>query len=214
MNAQHEREKCCNAAVLHNIKHATLKPATVTSPPRLPLSRSMRGASEMLTLARRVEQQPDRDVEKALVHVLLAWLEAGRRERQRLGDPHSIVFESELVSRLSARLRSAPWSKVATMSRRDDRHVDGATSALLLFRLLFGIMHDSEERPSVQVLQTLLRQVRTGRVLLVSGFPAKDITWLKTMTHAARALSWLGTARRVNGIDTARMCFCRSSTVT
>ena len=71
-----------------------------------------RASTALVSSARRVQQQFDGGLELALVQAVDSWQNGGPGARDRLGDPHAIVLESELVVALAARLRAAPWAEV------------------------------------------------------------------------------------------------------
>ncbi len=125
----------------------------------------MQGSTQLAISASRVQRQFKQDVEDALLGQLVKWQSGGSCERQRLGDPGTVVLETKLVVFLGERLCTAPWRTVATKAARDNNH--GALSALQLLRTLFAIVHDgnaaaasgSSGQPDAQVLQALLQQV-------------------------------------------------------
>jgi len=59
----------------------------------------MQGSTPLATLARRVRRELDEEAEAELDEQLKRWQEGGPRERRALGDPGTIVLESEMVRR-------------------------------------------------------------------------------------------------------------------
>lgn len=87
----------------------------------------MRGSASLVSRARRVQQHYDEHLEDDLSDLIACLeLELSPSGRQQLGDPHALVLETRLVMRQAARLRAAPWQKVATTERRNDQQVDSA----------------------------------------------------------------------------------------
>ena len=128
----------------------------------------MPGSSSLLSRALCVQQQFNRYLEDELCRHLFAYRNASPPERQRLGDAHSIVLESDVVIKLAARLRSVPWPKVVTVARFKGPQVDAAISALsLLAELLHVVLGGDatvgcEAEPRPDVLLTIVRQVRAS----------------------------------------------------
>ncbi len=126
----------------------------------------MPASTLLASYARRVKKEADDGAERKLVEALSGWLNGSASERQRLGEPHSIVLETDLVASLSARLRTAPWMEVVTAaSGADSLAPVGANRAMLLLGLVVRLVHpvdddvDGAAQPSAHVLQTLVRQV-------------------------------------------------------
>ncbi len=126
----------------------------------------MQGSTLLAASARMVQQESDGDREAALQLDLATWQQDDAGDRQRLGDPHTIVLESELVARLAARLRATPWADVASGRTGADAPTDGVSRALVLLITIFTIVHHGDRsgdgssmQPRPHVLQTLLRQV-------------------------------------------------------
>ncbi len=125
----------------------------------------MRGSTSLLSRALRVQQHFDPQLENELFRDVLAYRTASPRERQRLGDPHGIVLESDLLVKLAARLRRAPWVKVVTVARGRDPEVDATMLALVLLNTLIHIRNRAEaydgceEDPRPGVLLAIVRQV-------------------------------------------------------
>jgi len=155
--------RLCNARQWH-FSHR--KPITL-----FPSRDHMRGSAStpLATCARRVEQRYDPDVEDELQQNVQHWQKGDPRVRRRLGDPGTIVLESDMVVRLSERLRAAPWTDVVTAAAGSDAlQTRGVESALLLLQLVLGIVHTeaavaaaggpAQRRTKLQ--QSLLRQVR------------------------------------------------------
>ena len=129
-------------------------------------SESLCGVSTPLaSYACRVQQQLDNDVEPKLVDALSAWLMAALPTALRIGEPHSVVLGSELLSCLAARLRCAPWKTVVTAVPGTASHAAGVNRAMLLLGLVLRLVHPvdddfgSSAQPSTHVLQTPMRQV-------------------------------------------------------
>ena len=131
----------------------------------------MRGSAStpLADRARRVEQRYDPDVEDELVQKVQDWQKGDPRVRRRLGDPGTIVLESDMVVRLSERLCAAPWTEVVTAAASGDAlQTRGAESALLLLQLVLGIVHTEAAvaaaggpaQRRTKLLQSLLRQVQ------------------------------------------------------
>ena len=130
----------------------------------------MRGSAStpLANCARRVEQRYDPGVEDELLQNVQNWQKGDPRVRRRLGDPGTIVLESDMVVRLSERLRAAPWTEVVTAGASSDLQARGAESALLLLQLMLGMVQTeaaiaagggpAQRRTKLQ--QSLLRQVR------------------------------------------------------
>ena len=124
--------------------------------------------TSLLSRARCVQQQFNPHLEDELFRDLFACREATPRERKRLGDPHSIILESDAVTRLTARLRSAPWPKVVTVARGKNPQVDAAISAVLLLAKLLHVVHCGDASVGCEVasrpdaLQAVVRQVRAA----------------------------------------------------
>ena len=118
-----------------------------------------------------VQQRFDDHVEGMLLPLLAKWQKLSPRDQRRMGDPATIVLETELVASLSARLRAAPWQQVVTAANRDGSQIRGAESAMELLLVLFRLLHNcgaalrkdrEPAQPSTPVLQALLRQARTS----------------------------------------------------
>ena len=118
-----------------------------------------------MSRAQRVQQGFDLHLEEGLFRDLHACLEGGPADRQLLGDPQSIVLESDLVVSLATRLRSAAWAKVVAVPRGEDAQKVGARSALLLVNSVLTTVHNGDGsgcsgvQPRPHVLQALVRQV-------------------------------------------------------
>ncbi len=127
----------------------------------------MPGSTPLADYAGRVQQQYDRDAEQNLSEALDAWLDGSSRIRQRLGEPSTIVLETDLVPSLAARLRSAPWLEVVTAAPGSGCPAPAAGSAVTLLALVISLVHPPDDdfgssaRSSAHVLWTLLRQVCT-----------------------------------------------------
>ena len=79
-----------------------------------------------------------------------------------LGNPDSVVLQSEVVATLAARLRRAPWVAVATESGAGNASVLGARSALRLLGAMFKLLHSPSAAVSMlraTVFEKLLREV-------------------------------------------------------
>ncbi len=128
----------------------------------------MRRSTPLATCASRVQQLFDEDVEYELAQKLKKWFSGSPRDRRRLGDPGTIVLESELVAVLGARLRAERGAVVAfPATAREDSRISAAVSALQLLHSVFKAVHggdavapaDSSAQPKARkVLQALLRQ--------------------------------------------------------
>ena len=119
----------------------------------------MQGQTSLLSRAQRVQQDYDLQLEEGLFLDLAARVTSRTRDWQRLGDPRSIILESELVIRLAARLRTAPWATVVMAPRSG-----GALMALLLINTLLTAVRGSDDSGGFDtlkplVLQTVVRQV-------------------------------------------------------
>ena len=121
----------------------------------------MRGAMSLASRAQCVQQDFDLHLEESLFHDLCASVGSSTRHRQRLGDSHSIVLESELIPTLAARLRTAPWAQVVAARSGDEQ--GGTLMALLLVSALLTEVRGVEVQPHSLVQQTIVRQVRCRR---------------------------------------------------
>ncbi len=123
----------------------------------------MRGLSPLVDCARRVEQGFfEQDAIDELSKELERWEQGTPRERRMLGDPGSIVLDTELVTSVGWQLRHIRWNVPDHMLPR--------VRAMLLLWRLFKLVHgdtasSSSAQPSTRVLRTLLRQVRTRSTL-------------------------------------------------
>jgi len=133
----------------------------------------MQGQTSVLRRAQRVQQDFDLQLEEGLFLDLAARVKSNTCDWQRLGDPRSIVLESELMITLAARLRTAPWPHVVMVARSEDEQ--GATlMALLLINTLLTAVRGSDEpggfdARSPLVLQTVVRQVCCYRACCYLG---------------------------------------------
>ena len=147
----------------HNV-HAIMDNHMAPTPP---LPDSMQGWTSLATAALRVQQSYDSEIEQTLLPELLARRDGTPDDRRRLGDPSTIVLESEAVIRLAARLSSAPWADVLTAASDSDSQgqAGGIKSALLLLASLLASLHDIDAavgtsgQPSAHVLQSFVQQV-------------------------------------------------------
>ena len=111
----------------------------------------------------------DSDTEDAFAYFLIIWLDGTSRVRRQLGNPHTIVLETELVVRLATRLRNAPWMAMLTWDAarpRNRNQLHAAESALKILGTLFTVIHDSSDGAAAgsahlttQGLRRLLQQV-------------------------------------------------------
>ena len=139
-----------------------------------PIGEPMRGSTPLASYACRVQQQANDDIEGKLVEALSAWQNGSASDRQRLGEPHTIVLESEMVPSLAARLRGAPWMEVVTAVPGTSSPAVGVNRAMLLLGYVLRLVHPfdadfgSSAQPSTHVMQTLVQQVCTQGTLPAS----------------------------------------------
>ena len=138
--------------------------------PRLPVRQvAMQGQTSLLGRAQRVQQEYDLHLEEGLFLDLAARVQLSTRDWQRLGDPRTIILESELMITLAARLRTAPWATVVMVPRSG-----GALMALLLINTLLTAVRGSDDSGGFDalkplVLQTVVRQVCCRRACCCLG---------------------------------------------
>lgn len=161
------QSRCGLVRLHHKTEHSGASLSFLTNSrlaPR-PTPDRMQGSTPLANFACSVRQQHDDEPEDKLLQALHEWRGGTSDDRRRLGDPHAIVLDTGTVRSLAARLRDAPWTRVATVAPEDDRHVRGVTSALQLLSTLLSIVHDSDAAagsaalPSAHVMTSLLRQV-------------------------------------------------------
>ena len=123
----------------------------------------MPGSTPLVDRASSVQQLFDSDLEDQLLHDLQSLRDGSPDDSLRLG--YTIVFESELVMNLAARLGSARWTEVATVAPHAGNPAAAVTSALRLLGTLLGQGQAGDAEPNdlalaKSALQSLLRQVR------------------------------------------------------
>lgn len=129
-----------------------------------PLTGPLRGSTPLAHYARCVVEDFAAH-ERDLALALSAWQTGSPHERQQLGDPSTIVLESELIASLATRLRSTPWMTMAAVHPDHGSPLSDGHCTLLLLGCLFRVLDFNDTaggtppQPGAPVLRSLLRQV-------------------------------------------------------